>query len=94
MNSEIKIIRITSTFRPVCQAGRLTGFHLEKPLIPGFHKAKAMVIVIAKVMLLQWVPLCFTLYSHVYRLGLFPPSESDSASDVTIAIAITFALWK
>ena len=26
MNSEI---RITSTFRPVCQAGRLPGFHFE-----------------------------------------------------------------
>ena len=34
MNLEI---RITSTFRPVCQAGRLPRFHFEKPLLSMLH---------------------------------------------------------
>ena len=56
--------------------------------------------------LLHLLPLCFPLYSYVYHLGLFPPSKSDSDSDVTnwvqnpflsdvaITTANAFALWK
>ena len=33
-NSEL---RITSTLRYFCQAGRLTGFHFEKPLLYPLH---------------------------------------------------------
>ena len=43
--------------------------------MPHFHMTEAMAITIIKVMSLQWVPLCFPLYSCVCRLELFPPSS-------------------